>query len=335
MKPKTSIAIPLALAFAAAFGLASVASAHQIIECVGQVLIKRGTAEYRSTGVGERLQPGDILRPASGARVKVLCDNSTIWRVPVEVPSSLNSGCPIIEAILVRGETRHRPGGSDPQIPYTLSPRMTYLLNDQPTFRWNGVEGATRYTVRLFGPVGVEWQTEVSSAEVVYPDGAPPLESGVKYLVTVEADNGRSSFEDGGAILGFELLYEGDVQDVREKAAKIAELSDLTDEEKVLALAELYSQEYLIADAIETLEALVAQGSQTAFVYLRLGDLYGEVGLNLLAEARYSKAIELFTATQDQYGLAEAQTRLTGVKHMLDKGNEPEQSPDRILTPRD
>lgn len=324
-------ALFVSLIIAAIIGSVSAVSAQEIIECSGQVLLKRGSSEYRSTGVGERLQPGDRLFPQSGAMAKVLCENSDIWRVPVGIPSSVNSGCPEWIAMLVKGETRYRPGGSNPQIPYILYPRMTYLLQDRPIFRWNAVQGVTSYTVRLLGPGGLEWQTDVSSTEVVYPDDAPPLDWGVKYLVTVEADNGSSSLQDGGGLLGFELLDEDAIQEVEQEAAKIAGLEERTEEERALTLAELYRRENLTAEAIATLETLVEQGSQTPLVFRKLGDFYTEAGLNLLAEARYERASELFASTSDRYALTATLDGLAGAKLMLGKEQEAEQLSTEVI----
>ncbi len=332
MKLKIVVVIAIALTSASAVGWASVASAQKIIESVGKVLVKRGSSRYRPIGTGERLQPGDLLKTAPGAIVKVLCENSSLWRVPAGTTSGLNSGCPVRIAIMVMGETRYRPGGSDPRVPYILYPRMTYLLDDRPTFRWNKVKGATSYMVRLLGPGGLEWQTEVSSTEVLYPDDAPPLDWGVKYLVTVEADNGSSSLQDGGGLLGFELLDEYDIQDVEAEATRIVGLEDLTEEQKAFALAQLYSREGLMGNAIATLEALVKQRSQTALVYRMLGDLYTEVGLNLLAEEHYQKASEMFASTQDRYALIATQDGLAGAKLMLGKKQEVEQLSSQLIT---
>lgn len=309
---------------AAVFGALSSVSAQLIIESSGELLLKRGNSEYRQCGVGERLQPGDRLYPTLGTAVKVLCGNSDVWRVPDGIPSGLSSGCPTLMVRLVKGETRHRPGGSDPKIPYILHPRMTYVVRERPTFRWNGVAGATRYRVRLLGPGGVEWQTDVSSTEVAYPVDAPPLNWGVKYLVTVEADTGSSSLEDGGGILGFELLDEYTTQDVQTEAGRIAGLSDLTEDERTLALAEMYRKEGLIAEAIATLEAAIDRGSPTALMYRLLGDLYSEVGLNLLAEARYASAVKLIENSLDRFALAAARAGLAGIELMLGKLQESE-----------
>lgn len=294
-------------------GSVSAVSAQQIIESSGQVLLKRGSSDYRLTGAGQELEPGDSLFPQRGSVAKVLCDASnswSIWRVPVGIPSSVNSGCPKRSGNL-RGRTRYRPGGSNPQIPYILHPRMTYLLQDRPTLRWNAVPGATSYTVRLLGPGGLEWEQEVSSTEIVYSGG--PLKRGVKYLLTVEADNGSCSLEDNGGDLGFEILREYKVPKIETEVAKISGLKDRTEEETTLTLAELYRRENLNTDAIATLEAMIEQGSQTALVFRRLGDLYAATGLNLLAEKNYQRASELFASTSDQYALTATKDSLAKV----------------------
>ncbi|HAA30899.1 MAG TPA: hypothetical protein DCE56_28375 [Cyanobacteria bacterium UBA8553] len=66
---------------------------------------------------------------------------------------------------------------------------------------------------------------------------------------------------------------------------------------KALALANLYTENGLIADAIATLEKLLNNGVQTAPIYRTLGDLYLKY-LLLVPQANvyYSKAVELVDA---------------------------------------
>jgi hypothetical protein len=63
----------------------------------------------------------------------------------------------------------------NPLIPYIISPRCTLVLNPLPMLRWNGVPGASRYTVSLIGDEDVLWETDVSETEVVY-SGEPALD---------------------------------------------------------------------------------------------------------------------------------------------------------------
>jgi tetratricopeptide (TPR) repeat protein len=150
----------------------------------------------------------------------------------------------------------------------------------------------------------VIWQTQLSETLVVY-SGEPPLESDVDYLLMIEADTGASSQEENLPDLGFGLLGENEAQRVSEGVAQLVNL-DLPQEAKSLALVHLYRGYDLKAEAIATLEALVNQGSQTAAVYRILGDLYLETGLNLLAESRYLRAIELAAADVEAQALAAA-----------------------------
>jgi hypothetical protein len=65
------------------------------------------------------------------------------------------------------------------------------------------------------------------------------------------------------------------------------------DEAKTFALAHLYVRYNLIAEAVETLEALVTGGSQRGAVYRTLDDLYRGIGLIRLAEERYLQSVKL------------------------------------------
>lgn len=252
----------------------------------------------------------------------LLCSDATLWKVPAGVPSGLNNGCPQGSLRRFRGQgVEHQAGGSDPSVPYLISPRYTFVSDEHPTFRWNAVEGASFYLVRLQGP-GIDWQTETRSNQIAY-SGSTPLQPGVKYLVTVEADNGASSLEDGGARLGFEVLDQEAAQSVQDRARQIAN-SSLSAQGKAIALAQLYSDFNLNAKAIETLEALVAQGSQTPYVYQQLGDLYAQAGLNAAAQVRYQSVIALASTNQNLAIRGQAQAGLAGVMMALGKEAEAE-----------
>src|SRR5919199_239477 len=267
----------------------------RIIEAKGQVLLKRKDwSDYRVTRLGAELYPGDLLQPSSGARVLVQCANGkTIWSVPEGVISGATNGCPPQAVPISRrpGDIIPPRSGTNPLIPYIISPRRTLLLNPLPTLRWNAVPGALSYSVSLIGDEDVIWEEQVSETEVVYP-GEPPLEPGVDYLLIVDADTGASSQEEELLSLGFSLLDETDATVVRDSVEQLASL-ELADEALALATVNLFISYGLKAEAIATLEALVKQGSQTPAVYCTLGELFVELGLNRLAQQHYLKAIEL------------------------------------------
>lgn len=279
-----------------------------IIEVEGEVLLKRkGWSDYQSTTVGAELYPGDLLQPAPRARVLVQCANGkTIWHVPDGMVSGVANGCPpqTIPVSRARGDIIPPRDRINPLIPYIISPRHTLLLNPLPTLNWNAVPGASRYNVSLLADEDVIWQTDLSETFVVY-SGKPPLESGVDYLLMIEADTGASSQEEDLPDLGFGLLGENEAQRVSEGVEQLVNL-DLAQEAKSLALVHLYKGYDLKAEAIATLEALVNKGSQTAAVFRTLGDFYLEIGLNLLAESRYLRAIELAAADVEGQALVAA-----------------------------
>lgn len=285
-----------------------------LIVAVGKVQLKReGWADYHLTAFGTSLHRGDQLQLEKGAKAIVLCNNLTTWTVPPGAPSGLVNGCPSApEPVLIRGKSRMGAtrGGSDPLLPYIIRPRKTVLLNDRPTLRWNAVPGATNYTVRVKGN-GVDWEIETDDTETVYP-GNPPLQPGTTYILVVEADNGKSSQDEGVPGLGFRLLDENDVQGIQATVDQLVRL-ELPDEAEAFALAQLYAGHDLVAEAIEILDVLVESGSQAAAVYRKLGDFYWQVELNLLAEAHYLKAINLAETAGDMEGQAMAQALLAEV----------------------
>jgi len=275
-----------------------------IIEAKGEVWLKREQwSDYRRITVGTKLYPGDLLQPAGGARVLVQCANgTTIWSVPAGVISGATNGCPpqAVPVFRTGGDIAPLRNGINPLIPFIISPRRTKLLNPLPTLRWNAVPSAIRYAVSLIvDEEDVLWETQVEGTEVVY-SGESPLESGVDYLLMIEANTGASSLEDDSPDLGFSLLDENEATVVREAVEQLVKL-DLADETKSLALAHLYRVHDLKAEAIAILEALVKLGSKTVAVYRTLGELYTEVGLNLLAQKYYLKAMEL-TKSEDIEG---------------------------------
>ncbi|MBD1902070.1 tetratricopeptide repeat protein [Trichocoleus sp. DQ-A3] len=196
-----------------------------------------------------------------------------------------------------RGETADPRGPLDPLIPYVISPRRSLLLSDKPKLRWNAVPGASRYTVSLVKGEKMIWETTASATEVVYP-GEPPLEPGSDYLLVIKADNGRSSQEEELPARGFRLLPAAEAQVVKTAIAQLNN-QQVTDKVKALQSAYLYIGSDLKSEAIETLEALIAGGTQEATIYRRLGDLYWRGGVTLLAESNYLEAVKKATDAKD------------------------------------
>lgn len=292
----------------------------QIIQIQGNVQLKRSPNRVIRPKTGTRVYPGDELLAANGAQALVQCADLTTWLVRAG-ESQLNS-CPNAteQAQCSPGLYKCPHRGDDlawtDGIPYIISPRRTALLNNKPTLRWHPVPGAKSYTVSVEGE-NVNWKTQVTNSQVVY-SGEQPLKPGGRYMLTVVADTGASSVDEpvqpGG--INFGLLDEAQAQQVQAQAKQITQQT-WTDQAKALALANLYTENGLIADAIATLEKLVNNGVQTAPIYRTLGDLYLKY-LVLVPQANvyYSKAIELVDAedveerTAAQDGLEQVQQAL-------------------------
>ncbi|MCU0543918.1 MAG: tetratricopeptide repeat protein [Oscillatoriaceae cyanobacterium Prado104] len=188
-------------------------------------------------------------------------------------------------------------GPLDILIPYIISPRRTLLLNDRPKLRWNKVPGVNTYTVSLVKGDRATWETTVNGNEVIYP-GTPQLEPGIEYVLVVKAENGRTSEEEKLPDRSFRVLPTAQKQFVN---GAIEQINDrpIAGTTKALQRAYFYIGAGLKAEAIETLEALVATGFQEVVAYRKLGDLYWEEGVTLLAESNYLKAHELASAAKD------------------------------------
>ncbi len=151
------------------------------------------------------------------------------------------------------------------------------------------------------------------ATELTFPPGAPALEPGAAYRLTVEAGE-RSSAEEPGAGLGFTLLATDEAEAVRAAEAKIRALG-LADTPTRLLVANLYANHSLYAEAIELLSPL--EGSPQPAVARLRGDLYLGIGLNRQAEESYLKAQELSQQANDPEGQATAHTSLGRIYDLL------------------
>jgi hypothetical protein len=304
-----------------------------IIPSKGNIQLKREDwPKYQpAVTIGTTLDQGDLLFPAQGVRVMVVCPDLTTRPVSAGVPSGLKKICPVWNVIAAKGsQSPEVLGGTNALIPYLIFPRHTLALSNTPIFRWNAVRRATQYTVKLVGPTGMVWEKQVKDNQVLYP-GTPPLEPGTTYALTIQTNTGKTSEEEKSSNLDFKVLRQSEADTIKTEAEKIIS-QNLSKEVTAMLLADLYStyilpelvistygltpsnfRSYNLTDqAIVTLETLVRQGKAAPIIYRTLGDLYWQSGLANLAADHYLKAIELGKEPQDmeertlaQYGLGE------------------------------
>ena len=289
---------------------------NTIFEVKGKVTVKKPQwKKPLPASVGLTLSFDDNLEVAANASVKVYCSNQQTWTVK---PGKyiVSGGCPRGNPVIRlpnSNNTTLRPTGNKEKVlaklPYLITPRETNIITNRPPLRWNAVPGATNYTIKIDG---VNWETQTNKTEIVYP-GEPPLETGERYRVIIEADNGASSRSD--AVVGFRVLDEQTQKTVLD-AVKTVQQQQLSPEEAGLVLAHLYRGYGLYGDAVEVLEGLVKQNSQVATVYQLLGDTYLKIGLPQLAKKPYEKALKLAKNTENLSVQAEIQAGL-GIAYRL------------------
>ncbi|MEA5518290.1 hypothetical protein [Limnoraphis robusta] len=309
----------------------------RVIETKGEVLIKRQNwSDYHPLFVGTELYANDQIKSQSQSKLTAICyENWETWNAPTDQISQPNEGC-----LQARTECVKTPEGCVPvdstrsnhqilisdRVPYIISPRHTLLLNNKPIIlRWNPVVGASRYTVMIKSPSESIWETEVSSNQVIY-EAYTSLKPGVRYIAIVHADINVSSLDEespfsqqDGLGMGFSILDELTQQEITTKTEQLTQ--KLSGEAKTLALVELYQKNKLNDEAIEQLESLIKENQKNAAIYHKLGELYQEIQLPLLAKESYLKAVELI-ADEDIAGMAEVQAALGQIYRTLGQKKE-------------
>ncbi|MEQ9483314.1 tetratricopeptide repeat protein [Coleofasciculus sp. F4-SAH-05] len=291
----------------------------QILQITGDVQIQR-TGRRIEPEIGTDIYPNDQLLIAKEAQIIMQCADLSIQTI--SPGNNLRNRCPAAtEQSECSPGTYKCPHRGDiaawnNHIPYIISPRRTAIITDKPLLRWNSIPQAQHYTVTLEGE-GIEWTTQVSDTQILYP-GEPPLQPGGDYLLIIEADTGESSLDEpplpGG--LNFSRLDAQQAQQIRTQAAQISQ-QPWNPTAKALALATLYSKHQLHTQAIATLDSLIADGVESAAIYRKIGDRYF-YHLALLPQAKpyYKKAIELAQPndieekTHAQYHLGRIETAL-------------------------
>ena len=292
----------------------------QILNISGEVQLQRQNGRSIRATTGTPIYPGDKLQTSQNGQITIQCADLGIKSIKAG-ENQLNS-CLLVSdksqsdcnKNLIRCPDRgdDKIAWNNAPIPYIISPRRTQLLGNKPTLRWNPVAGATSYKLSILeNKAKLNWEMTVNGTEAVYP-GEPVLKPGVKYRLIVEANTGVSS--ESPLVEGdteFRLLDEKDAEAVKEAVRTIEQQVPNAASQK-LAIAQIYRSANLNAEAIETLESLLAAGVETAPIYRMLGEMYqGRSQLMPQAEIYYKKAIDAAKSddieelTDARYGLAQ------------------------------
>lgn len=214
-----------------------------------------------------------------------------------------------------------KPSGTDLLIPYVISPRNTFVDTRQPRLRWNKVQGAISYQVKIAAYSKIIWSKTVNETE--FNSREPlPLEVGVDYSLIVESDNGRSSEMDSNqSLLLFRLLDEETKLAVSQELSQANNL-ELPEDKKIRAIIDIYTTYGLNTKAIEILELEMVKASlKSPILHQELGNLYQCVGFYHLAEEQYRQALALLTDEQVQAKIS-ALTELKEILSLMGRDNE-------------
>ncbi|OUC12057.1 MAG: hypothetical protein B0A82_24480 [Alkalinema sp. CACIAM 70d] len=295
-------------------------TAQTVVAVTGKIEWKPpGGTRFNPVSKNMTLLQGSLLRLSQGATVTISCPDGRSSPWSTQGTAGLTQICPPARTISGRSITPRNGGAQD--IPYTILPRATEILTPQPILRWNAATGTNSFTLTVRGD-GLSWTQKVKRAntcqeqtcEFVYP-GQPTLQPSVAYRFVIDADNGRSSSEESTAGLGFKLLDATLATEVREVRDRII-TQNLPEPSNALAIANLYTSYNLIAEALQTLEAIPTT-ERTAEVHRLLGDLYRQIGLSQEAEVQYLAAIQQAKTTNNPFELAAAQSGLGEVNYAL------------------
>ena len=240
----------------------------------------------------------------------------------------------------------YQPGGSNPFVPYIISPRNTALLpgGNPIKIRWHKVVNVSSYIVKIIKrDSDIILNKTTDSTELDFDISC--LELGTNYTIEVVANveklpaenvEAKTTFTISGNV-GFEVEAAPSTLDAESVAALsnmslgeqieesiklIDQSTKLSDVQKAIQKAKLYNSLDLNYDAINVLETFILDSTsgdreQNANIILNLAKMYGKIGLNLRAEKCYWQAISLAVSNNDFETSAEAQKGLIGTKLLL------------------
>jgi hypothetical protein len=289
---------------------------HLVTGVKGDVQVQRQGQKNQQVFFGYRLKTADKLLLGKGGTATLLCQNLRLATIQQMGTSEVAKVCQIGgRSVLQVIDPNRIPtrSSNNPTIPYIISPRNTIVIDSKPLLRWNPVAGSKSYRVLVTGPE-MKWETTVTQSQVVY--GGEPLKSGVRYRVTVTAENGESSQSDTG--VGFSVLDNAAVEQIKSNISAL-QRQELSEEAQVLAIAHLERSNELYASAIDRLEVWLGRGNKSTAGSQLLGDVYRQVGLPGLARDRYVVGLEMMRQDGNLAGQAEVLNSLGQVDRDSDR----------------
>jgi len=250
------------------------------------------------------LEAEDLVKPEINTVLEVICGDGRVRIVEAGTFSGLAKICP--QSVRRTSDTFDSRGEDDFLKYLDLRFYTLTLLDKKQVIRWQEVNGATGYRVRLGTRQETFLDRQVDCPKVSY-EGNQPLKLGVEYDFLVKA---LGSVENSEFRLRFKVLNEKESQELNKRVAVIQSNQGLPEIAKAIALADIYNEYGLAEQAIAVLEKA---GQSVAIAERMLGNFYLQVGLRDVAELHYRRALELAQSEQNLEVLAEAQIGLAKV----------------------
>ncbi|MDY6936090.1 MAG: hypothetical protein SWY16_00360 [Cyanobacteriota bacterium] len=274
----------------------------QILQIDGNLQIERDGRRI-TANPGTNVYPQDRLIATNGGQAIVQCLDNTLSVQSVTHHDRLLANCDTLavpQPECEPGIVECTPRGdellwSQTNIPYIISPHRTRLLDPAPIFRWNAVGENVKYQVSLLENGREIWTSgdePISATEIQYTQGN--LKVGKNYSLEVYTTDGYSSFETPQlpAEMGVTLLEETEAAAVRQLESQI-QTSSIEESAKALAVAQLYLDRMLVAEALFKLESVVDGGMENSAIYRRIGGIYWRyLGIAPDAKNYYDRALD-------------------------------------------
>ena len=286
---------------------AQVDVAALLIRLEGDVEVRHGGGDAIAAVVGESLQPGDEVVPASGARAFLITRTGATQLVTeattVAEPRGGGNADMFERAMRTLAQaatTDARTAGGRqgmirpiPGEPVLVAPRNGLIITaTRPTFSWMPVDGATGYTIqvrRVDPPGDRPMRFQVGTAtEWTLPDSVAELTAGAEYAWTVAPSAGRPTREQR-----FRVIDPNGRMELDSYVDQVSDMGLDPQGDGLFLTAMIFRDMNLFYDAADALDALESVGDMSAELYLLKGEILNSLGRGEEATAAFDKADEI------------------------------------------
>jgi len=163
------------------------------------------------------------------------------------------------------------------------SPANTLVPTLTPSFRWDPVENAAAYEIKLEDrEERILWKAEISGTEAQYPGDAATLAWGQKYRWRVTARTDGDAVGEAGST--FQVMPGDQAETVRHAVADLEQQrsGNPADNGPLFLLAFLYEDNGMLDEAVRVYGELAQRMGPQDWVQSRMNDLMGKLGWDRL-----------------------------------------------------